>query len=128
MKLSAQQREEALGALSGWTFDAGGDGGGAIARGFAFRDFGQAFAFMTEVALAAEKADHHPDWSNSWNKVEIRLTTHSEGGVTGRDIALARRIDAIARFPCPRPDARLEGLPPGHAERWPSGRRRSPGK
>ena len=59
------------------------------------RDFGEAFAFMTRVALAAEKADHHPDWSNSWNQVEIPLTTHSAGGVTAKDVALARTIDAI---------------------------------
>ena len=60
-----------------------------IARSFRFADFGAAFAFMTRVALAAEKADHHPEWSNVWNRVDILLSTHSAGGVTGKDIALA---------------------------------------
>jgi 4a-hydroxytetrahydrobiopterin dehydratase len=93
MKLSAEQRETALRDLPGWTYD---EAGGAIARGFRFRDFSAAFAFMTRVALAAEKADHHPDWSNSWNRVDISLTTHSEGGLTRRDLDLAKSIDAIA--------------------------------
>ena len=96
MKLSAEQREAALSGLAGWSWAAGEGESGAIARGFRFRDFSQAFAFMTQVALAAEKADHHPDWSNSWSRVDISLTTHSEGGVTMRDIELAQRIDAIA--------------------------------
>ena len=94
MKLSDEEREAALRTMIGWTFD--GSGGGAIARSFRFRDFTEAFAFMTRVALAAEKADHHPDWSNSWNRVDISLTTHSEGGVTKRDLELAQSIDAIA--------------------------------
>ena len=92
-KLTDTEREEALAALPGWTHDAEGD---AIARSFRFADFGEAFAFMTRVALEAEKADHHPDWSNAWNKVDISLTTHSAGGLTANDIALARRIDEIA--------------------------------
>jgi len=58
-----------------------------------FRDFRQAFAFMAEVALLAEKADHHPEWSNVYNKVCITLTTHDAGGITGKDMALARHID-----------------------------------
>ena len=58
-----------------------------------FRDFRQAFAFMTEVALLAEKADHHPEWSNVYNTVRITLTTHDAGGITAKDIALARQID-----------------------------------
>jgi 4a-hydroxytetrahydrobiopterin dehydratase len=94
MKLSAEEIGQALAALPGWRFEAAD--GGSIARSFRFRDFSQAFAFMTQVALAAEKADHHPDWSNSWNKVEVSLSTHSEGGVTARDMDLARAIDAIA--------------------------------
>ena len=93
MKLSAEEREAAVGALAGWSYD---EGAGAIGRSFRFRTFSEAFAFMTRVALVAEKADHHPDWSNSWNRVEISLTTHSEGGVTGRDVELAQAIDAIA--------------------------------
>jgi 4a-hydroxytetrahydrobiopterin dehydratase len=97
MKLSEEERAGFLAAMPGWTWDEGESGsGGAIARSFRFRDFSQAFAFMTRVALAAEKADHHPDWSNSWNRVAISLTTHSEGGVTRRDVELAQAIDAIA--------------------------------
>jgi 4a-hydroxytetrahydrobiopterin dehydratase len=93
VKLSAVEREEALVSLAGWTFDAERDG---IARSFRFADFGEAFAFMTRVALEAEKADHHPDWTNVWNRVDIFLTTHSAGGLTANDIALARKIETIA--------------------------------
>jgi 4a-hydroxytetrahydrobiopterin dehydratase len=70
--------------------------GGAILRTLIFRDFSAAFGFMTRVALAAEKADHHPEWSNVWNRVEVRLTTHDAGGLTDRDFALAAIIDAAA--------------------------------
>lgn len=90
--LDEKARDEALGGLRGWTFDPARKG---IARSLRFADFGEAFAFMTRVALEAEKADHHPEWSNVWNRVDILLTTHSDGGVTGKDIALARRIEAI---------------------------------
>jgi 4a-hydroxytetrahydrobiopterin dehydratase len=65
-------------------------------RDFAFKDFSEAFAFMTRVALAAEAMNHHPDWSNSWNKVSISLITHSAGGLTANDIELATRIQKIA--------------------------------
>ena len=92
-KLDTATREAALAGLPGWTWDQARDG---IARHFAFRDFNQAFAFMTAVALAAEKADHHPEWSNVWNKVDIFLTTHDAHGLTKRDIALAKRIDRLA--------------------------------
>ena len=91
--LTEAERAEALGGLAGWRYD---EEARAIRRSFRFRDFSEAFGFMTRVALEAEKADHHPDWSNSWNKVEIALTTHSAGGLTRRDVDLARRIDAIA--------------------------------
>lgn len=91
--LGETARDEALRGLAGWTYDAARNG---IAKGFAFADFGAAFAFMTRVALAAEKADHHPEWSNVWNRVEVLLTTHSDGGVTRKDIALAQAIEAIA--------------------------------
>jgi 4a-hydroxytetrahydrobiopterin dehydratase len=91
--LSEDDRAEALAGLAGWSYDADRNG---IARSFRFADFSAAFAFMTRVALEAEKADHHPEWSNVWNKVDILLSTHSDGGVTGKDIALARKIDAIA--------------------------------
>ena len=91
--LSESERDAALAELRGWSFDAARNG---IAKSYKFADFGVAFAFMTRVALEAEKADHHPDWSNVWNRVDILLSTHSEGGVTARDIALAKRIEAIA--------------------------------
>jgi 4a-hydroxytetrahydrobiopterin dehydratase len=92
-KLDDAERREALAALSGWSHEAGRD---AIAKSFRFADFGAAFAFMTRVALEAEKADHHPEWSNVWNRVDILLTTHSAGGLTEKDVALARKIEAIA--------------------------------
>ncbi|MBC2663965.1 4a-hydroxytetrahydrobiopterin dehydratase [Novosphingobium flavum] len=69
--------------------------GTAIARSFTFADFAAAFAFMTRVAEAAERADHHPDWSNSWNRVNITLSTHSADGLTPRDIALALEIEKL---------------------------------
>lgn len=94
--LTESERGEALGGLPGWRYDAERNG---IAKSFSFADFGAAFSFMTRVALAAEKADHHPDWSNSWNKVEIALTTHSAGGLTANDVDLARKIDALAARP-----------------------------
>ena len=93
MTLSDDEREAALAGLAEWRWDEPRRG---IARSFRFRDFSEAFAFMTRVALAAEQADHHPDWSNSWNRVDILLTTHSAGGLTAKDIALAKRIDGFA--------------------------------
>jgi 4a-hydroxytetrahydrobiopterin dehydratase len=92
-KLSAAERDEALAGLPGWSHDPERD---AIRKRFTFRDFGEAFAFMTRVALEAEKADHHPDWSNVWNRVDILLTTHDAGGLTARDVALATKIEGIA--------------------------------
>jgi 4a-hydroxytetrahydrobiopterin dehydratase len=91
-KLSMQEREAALANISGWEWDVKRD---AIARSFTFKDFSEAFAFMAQVALAAEKADHHPEWSNVWNKVYILLTTHSAKGLTQKDIDLAKTIDAL---------------------------------
>ena len=91
--LGESERTEALAGLDGWRFDEARNG---IARSFKFADFSAAFAFMTRVALAAEQADHHPDWSNVWNRVDVLLSTHDAGGVTEKDIALARRIDALA--------------------------------
>lgn len=78
--------------LPGWTFAA--ERGGTISREFVFADFAQAFAFMTRVALIAEKRDHHPEWRNVYNRVSITLTTHDAGGLTAKDIALARAADA----------------------------------
>ena len=90
--LSESERADALAGLSGWRFD---EARGGIARSFKFADFSEAFAFMTRVALAAEKADHHPEWANVWNQVDVLLSTHDAGGVTGKDIALAAKIDAL---------------------------------
>ncbi len=92
-KLDDAERNAALSALPEWRYD---EARGGIARSFRFADFSEAFAFMTRVALAAEQADHHPEWSNVWNRVEILLTTHSAGGLTAKDVALAKRIDGFA--------------------------------
>jgi 4a-hydroxytetrahydrobiopterin dehydratase len=67
----------------------------AIRRDFNFKDFNEAWGFMTRVALLAEKFDHHPDWSNVWNKVHIELTTHDVGGLSNNDVRLARAINNI---------------------------------
>ena len=91
--LSDTERDAALAALPGWTYDSERNG---IARSLRFADFNAAFAFMTRVALAAEKADHHPEWTNVWNRVDILLSTHSAGGVTDKDLALARAIDRLS--------------------------------
>lgn len=88
--LDSKARAALAGTLPAWTLD-----GEALVRSFRFADFSAAFAFMTRVALLAEKADHHPEWSNVWNRVDIRLTTHDAGGLTDRDVALARAIDAL---------------------------------
>jgi len=69
---------------------------GKLHRELAFADFGEAFAFMTRVALAAERLDHHPDWSNSWNRVVIDVVSHSEGRVTERCVRLAEAVNAAA--------------------------------
>jgi 4a-hydroxytetrahydrobiopterin dehydratase len=85
---------EALKDLPRWREDAGDRP--AIARKLMFADFNAAFAFMTRVALKADKVDHHPEWSNVYNRVEILLTTHDAGGVTEKDVDMARFIDAAA--------------------------------
>jgi 4a-hydroxytetrahydrobiopterin dehydratase len=92
-KLGAAQRDAALADLTGWKMAEGRD---ALTRSLKFTDFSAAFGFMTRVALAAEKLDHHPEWSNVWNRVEITLSTHDAGGLTQRDIDLARIIDKLA--------------------------------
>jgi 4a-hydroxytetrahydrobiopterin dehydratase len=81
-----------LSELPDWTLRADGL---AISRTFRFADFSAAFAFMTRVALLAEKADHHPEWSNVYSRVEITLTTHDCGGLSARDAEMARRIEGI---------------------------------
>ena len=91
-RLSELDRDEALDDLPDWDWDEGRD---AISRRFVFADFSEAFGFMTRVALLAEKADHHPEWSNVYNKVQVTLTTHDAGGVSKRDIDLAKFIDGI---------------------------------
>lgn len=83
---------ESLASLPLWTHDPARD---AISRRFTFTDFNQAFGFMARVALLAEKADHHPEWSNVWNRVDILLTTHDAGGLSTRDIQMAQAIDAL---------------------------------
>ena len=92
-RLTDAERNEALAALPFWSLRADGL---AITRTFRFADFSQAFAFMTRVALAAEKADHHPEWCNVWNRVDVTLTTHDAGGLSPRDVALAKVMDALA--------------------------------
>lgn len=91
-QLSDAERADALDDLEDWDYDEARD---AITRSFTFRDFVEAFGFMTRVALLAEKADHHPEWSNVWNRVDILLTTHDAGGLSGRDIEMAHAIDAL---------------------------------
>ena len=92
MKLTEEDREVALQALDGWSL---ARGGAAIARSFAFADFSEAWGFMARVALLAEKQDHHPEWSNVYNRVEIALTTHDADGLSHRDVKLAKAIDAL---------------------------------
>ena len=91
-KLDAAAREVALASLPGWDYDADRDG---LRRRFVFADLVAAFGFMAQVALIAEKADHHPEWSNVWNRVDILLTTHDAGGLSARDVALAAAISAL---------------------------------
>jgi 4a-hydroxytetrahydrobiopterin dehydratase len=95
-RLEPARARELLAALTHWRHD---ERRGAITREFGFADFTQAFAFMTQVALVAEKSDHHPEWSNVFNRVVITLTTHDAGGLSQRDIDLARYADqAYERF------------------------------
>lgn len=90
--LTPAEREAALAALPHWTLSTDAL---AITRTLTFADFAQAFGFMARVAIVAEKADHHPEWFNVYNRVEIRLTTHDAGGLSQRDIALAKAIDGF---------------------------------
>jgi 4a-hydroxytetrahydrobiopterin dehydratase len=93
LKLNDAERKHELSSLDAWRWDSTRS---AITRNFEFKDFCDAFAFMTRVALEAEKAQHHPEWKNIWNTVEITLTTHDAGGVTKADVALAHIISSIA--------------------------------
>ena len=92
-KLTGEARTAALTGLSGWAEVEGRD---AIAKTFTFKDFNAAFGFMSRAALMAEKLDHHPEWFNVWNRVDVTLATHSAGGVTDLDIRLAGFMDRIA--------------------------------
>jgi pterin-4-alpha-carbinolamine dehydratase (EC 4.2.1.96) len=93
--LAGEARDTALAdlAANGWAHDTASD---RINKSFKFRDFSAAWGWMTRVALEAEKLDHHPDWSNSYNRVEISLTTHDQKGLTELDLALARAMDRLA--------------------------------
>ena len=95
-KLTEERRKAALAELSGWQTAADRD---AITRSYRFKDFSAAFGFMTRAALAAEKLDHHPEWFNVYNRVDVTLSTHDAGGLTERDIQLATAMDAIAGPP-----------------------------
>ena len=90
--LSEAERASALEGLDGWEAH---DSGKAIRRAFKFKDFSEAFGFMTRAALAAEAMNHHPDWSNSWNRVDVSLTSHDAGGVTRRDFELASKLNGL---------------------------------
>ncbi len=90
--LPAESVASRLAELPGWRLEAD-----ALRRDFVFADFAEAFAFMTRVALAAEKMDHHPDWSNVWNRVSVSLSTHDAGGVTELDVRLAGLMDRMMK-------------------------------
>ena len=92
-KLISIKRSQALSRVPAWKEVTGRD---AIARKFTFKDFNEAFGFMTRVALVAEQMNHHPEWSNVWRTVEVTLSTHDAGGLTELDIRLAEAMDKIA--------------------------------
>ena len=91
--LTEKRRDEALAGLPGWRLQAGRE---AIEKSFTFGDFNAAFAFMTRIALKAEQLDHHPDWHNVYNTVNITLSTHDVGGLSEKDVVMARFISALA--------------------------------
>ncbi len=93
-RLSDSERQAARNDLPEWRVV---DGRDAIARDFTFADFNAAWGFMTRIAIAAEKMDHHPEWSNVWNRVSILLSTHDAGGLTKKDLDLAKKIDSFAK-------------------------------
>ena len=93
-RLTAEMRKSALQGLPGWAETPGRE---AIGRTFTFKDFNEAFGFMSRAALVAEKNDHHPEWRNVYKTVEVILATHDAGGVTARDIELAKAMNAIAK-------------------------------
>ena len=91
-KLNAKERAGLLATLPAWQLVEGRD---AITRSFRFKDFSEAWGFMARVALLAEAQDHHPEWFNVWNRVEITLATHDAGGLSARDVRLAQAIDGL---------------------------------
>jgi len=95
-KLTGSARKSALAKLDGWSEVEARD---AITKKFMFSDFNEAFGFMARAALIAEKLDHHPEWFNVYNKVEVTLATHDAGGVTERDVKLAEAMDRLAKRP-----------------------------
>lgn len=95
-KLTEDARRRAFAELKGWTPVEGRD---AIEKSFRFKNFSEAWGFMTRVALAAEKLDHHPEWFNVYNRVDIVLTTHDCDGLSARDVSLAKKIEACAAAP-----------------------------
>lgn len=92
-RLTGEDRRMALGGVPGWSEVSGRD---AIQRTFTFKDFNEAFGFMTRAGLVAEKMDHHPEWTNVYKTVEVVLSTHDAGGLTALDIKLARAMNEIA--------------------------------
>ena len=92
-KLDDAARKAMAASLPGWRIAEGRD---AIQRTYKFKDFSQAFGFMARAALVAEKMDHHPEWTNVWNRVDVTLSTHSAGGLTDLDVKLAEAMDKIA--------------------------------
>jgi len=93
MRLTDAELNAAIAGLKGWTLAQGRE---AITKSFSFADFNEAFGFMTRAALIAERMDHHPEWFNVWNRVDITLATHSAGGVTKLDVDLAAAMDRLA--------------------------------
>ena len=91
-QLSEAERADALDGLPEWDYD---DSRDAITRTIVFTDFAEAFGFMAQVAILAERMNHHPEWTNVWNRVDVLLTTHDAGGLSERDVELAGAIDAI---------------------------------
>jgi 4a-hydroxytetrahydrobiopterin dehydratase len=92
-KLTGETRDQAMAELSGWTPVGDRD---AITKTFTFKNFNEAFGFMSRVALKAEKMDHHPEWSNVYKTVEVTLSTHDAGGLTDLDVTLAKFMDKAA--------------------------------
>jgi len=92
-KLNTAERQASLAKLPGWTIEPSRD---AIVKTFVFRDFVEAFGFMSQVALVAERMDHHPEWSNVYKTVNVLLTTHDAGGLTSKDITLAGEMERFA--------------------------------